>query len=146
MSKERAPTVLMCPAETLRMYNVLCARSKEGNGGEKGRKKTKEAAFSSRTPAFFLAAAIGIINNRAGGTKREGMRAELTRREFIVNHTSFTPFSQLLKSKYELKTEQEIIDKLLEFQEFGIRELYDEYHKTGKIDFLRFYRDAKAHL
>jgi hypothetical protein len=143
MSKERAPIVLLCTAEAFRMYNTFCAGAKEETGQEKKRKKAKETVFSSRTPAFFLAAAIGIINDKTGEVKKEKM---LTRREFIVNHANYDPFSQLVKSKYDVKTEQEIVDKLLEFQEAGIRELYDEFHKTGTIDFLRIYRDAKSHL
>ncbi len=140
MSKERAAIVLMCSTETFRMYNTLCS---EENEMEKRLKKRKESVFSSRTPAFFLAAAIGVVNNITAEVKKE---KQLTRREYIVNHKSFEPFSQLIKSKYDVKTEQEIIDKLLGFQEAGIRELYDEYHKTGKIDFLRIYRDIKTRL
>lgn len=140
MSKERAATVLMCSTETFRMYNTLCG---EENEVEKRHKKRKESVFSSRTPAFFLAAAIGVVNNITAEVKKE---KQLTRREYIINHKGFEPFSQLIKSRYDVKTEQEIIDKLLEFQEAGIRELYDEYHKTGKIDFLRIYRDVKTRL
>jgi hypothetical protein len=133
----------MCSSEALRMYNVLCAGSKEENDTGEKHKKNKIREFSSRTPAFFLAAAIGIVNDRTGTSSKE---KELTRREYIVEHANFDPFAQLLKSKYNLKSEQEVLDKLLEFQEFGIRELYDELHKSGKIDFLRIYRDAQAQL
>lgn len=140
MSRGRAPIVLMCSIETFRMYNTLCT---EENGEEKRRKKVKESVFSSRTPAFFLAAAIGIVSDKTRAVKKE---KQLTRREYVINHKSFEPFSQLIKSKYDLKTEQEIIDKLLEFQEAGIRELYDEHHKTGEIDFLRIYRDTKTRI
>ncbi|MGA3059000.1 MAG: hypothetical protein ABSD92_01380 [Candidatus Bathyarchaeia archaeon] len=142
MSKDEcaAPAILMCSEEAFRMYTTLCAGAKEEKEDNK-RRKTKEKAFSSRTPAFFLAAAIGIVNEKSFVAKRE---KELTRREYILDHSNFGPFEQLIKSKYDLKTESEIVNKLLEFQEYGIRELYDEYHKLGKINFLRIYRDAKT--
>jgi hypothetical protein len=143
MSKERAPVILMCTVEAFRMYNTLCAGAKDETGQDKERRKAKETIFSSRTPAFFLSAAIGIMNDKTGKVEKE---KELTRREFIVNHSNFDAFSQLIKSKFDLKTEQEVVDKLLEFQEAGIRELYDEYHKIGKIDFLQIYRDAKSRI
>lgn len=138
MARKRAPAIIKCTTETFRMYNAMCS---EDGGRKKKRKKKREWVFSSRTPAFFLGAAIGIINGKTGEVKKE---KELTRREYIVNHKSFEPFAQLIKSKFDLKTEEEIIDKLVAFQEAGIKELYDEYHKTGKIDFLRVYRDAKS--
>jgi len=119
----------------------LCTED-SGQKRKKGARK-REWVFSSRTPAFFLATAIGIVNDKTGEVKRE---KQLTRREYVVNHRCFEPFSQYIKSKFDLKTEQDIIDKLAEFQEAGIRELYDEYHKTGKIDFLRIYRDVKSRL
>ena len=140
MPRTRARAIIMCPTETFRIYNVLCT---EEGGKQRRRTKKREWVFSSRTPAFFLAAAIGIANDKTREAKRE---KQLTRREYVVNHRCFEPFSQLIKSKFDLKTEQEIIDKLVEFQEIGIRELYDEYHKTGKIDFLRIYREVKSRV
>jgi hypothetical protein len=143
VSKEESGyTVLWCSDEVFRMYNLLCAGSREEHEDTKS-KKSKQKEFSSRTPAFFLAAAIGIMNDRVGIVKGE---KQLTRREYIVNHANFAPFAQLLKTKFNLKTDQEILNKLQEFQEVGIRELYDEYHKTGRINFLRIFRDAKARL
>lgn len=139
MSKKRARAIIMVPTETFRIYNTLC--TEEGHKRKRARKR--EWVFSSRTPAFFLAAAIGIVNGKTGEVKRE---KQLTRREYVVNHRNFEAFSQYIKSRFDLKAEQEIIDKLVEFQEAGIRELYDEYHKTGKIDFLRIYRDVKSRL
>ena len=139
MRKTRARAIIMCPTETFRIYNALCTEE----SGRKRRNKKREWVFSSRTPAFFLAAAIGIANDKTREVKKE---KQLTRREYVVNHRCFEPFSQLIKSKFDLRTEQEIIDKLVEFQEAGIRELHDEYHKTGKIDFLRIYRDVKSRV
>ena len=72
-------------------------------------RKAKEAVFSSRTPAFFLAAAIAIVNNKSREIKKE---KQLTRREYIVNHSNFDAFSQLIKSKYGLKAEQDVVEKL----------------------------------
>lgn len=140
MPKMRARSIIWCPTETFRIYNALCT---EDRGQKRKRTKKRALAFSSRTPAFFLGAAIGIANDKTGEVKKE---KQLTRLEYIANHRCFEAFSQLIKSKFNLKTEQEIIDKLVEFQEAGIRELYDEYHKTGKIDFLRIYRDVKSRV
>ena len=139
MREKRARTIIMCPAETFRIYNALCTMEDH----KRKRPKKRDWIFSSRTPAFFLAAAIGIMHGKTGEVKKE---KQLTRREYVVNHRNFEAFSQYIKSRFDLKTEQEIIDKLVEFQEAGIRELYDEYHKTGKIDFLRIYRDVKSRL
>jgi len=140
LREECAPGILTCSDEAFRIYNTLCAGSKE----EKGEKsKKKRAPFSSRTPAFFLAVAMGIVHDKTGVSKKE---KELTRREYITDHTNYKPFEQYIKSKYALKSEFEIVNKMLELQEYGIRELYDEYHKTGKIDFLRIFRDTKARL
>lgn len=145
MSKEEsAPQILMCSDEAFRLYNALCAGAKEGKEQENKRRKSKEKfEFSSRTPAFFLAAALGIVNDMTGVAKKD---KELTRREYILDHPNFGPFKQLLKSRYNLKTEYEIVNKLLEFQEYGIRELYNEYHKTGRIDFLRIFINTKMRL
>jgi hypothetical protein len=140
MRRKHARPIIMCSTETFRMYNALCT---ENSGQKKKRTGKREWVFSSRTPAFFLAAAIGIVNDKTVEGKKE---KQLTRREYIVNHRCFEAFSQLIKSKFNLKTEQETIDKLVGFQEAGIRELHDEYHKTGKIDFLRIYRDVKSRL
>ncbi len=140
MTETRAKMIIMCPTETFRIYNSICTE----NGGKKRRAtKKRECVFSSRTPAFFLAAAIGIASDKTGEVKRE---KQLTRREYVVNHRCFESFSQLIKCKFDLKTEQEIIDKLVEFQEAGIRELHDEYIKTGKVDFLRIYREVKSRI
>lgn len=139
MPKTRARAIIQCSTETFRIYNVLCTEDSR----QKKRGRKREWVFSSRTPAFFLGAAIGIVNEKTGEVRKE---KQLTRREYIVNHRCFEAFSQLMKSRFDLKKEQDIIDKLVEFQEVGIRELYDEYHKTGKIDFLRIYRDVKSQL
>lgn len=134
MSSQR---IILVSKESFRMYNAMCPEE----SGKKKSKKRREWIFSTRTPAFFLAAALGIINVKIKEVKKE---RQLTRREYIVNHKNFEAFNQLLKSKYNLKTEREVIEKLTEFAEAGINDLYDEYHKTGKINFLQIYRNVKS--
>ena len=140
MSEEKASMVLTCSKEAFRIYDVLC-KSEETEG--KRTKKGRENIFSSRTPAFFLAVAIGLLRGKQGFKEKE---KQLTRRDYIINHPNFAPFEQLIKIKYNLKSQKDVVDEMLKFQEMGIRELYDEYHKTGRIDFLRLYRDAKSGL
>jgi len=55
-------------------------------------------------------------------------------------------FEAILKSKFGLTTEQEIIEKIMEFAAYGIEILYNEYHKTGEINFVEMTRDVKKRL
>ena len=118
------------------MYNALCK-------SEEDKKTKKDKIFATRTPAIFLAAAIGINENESKEFDKE---RQLTRREYLIGNENFDAFESVLKSKDELKTEQEIIEKLMEYAAYGIEVLYDEYHKTGKIDFVQITKDVKTNL
>jgi len=133
MSTQR---IITCSTDTFRMFIALC----KSDDDEKDKKTT---IFSTRTPAFFLAAAIGIINNKS---KNYSTDKQLTRREYIIGNENYTAFELLIRARHALKTEQDIITKLAEYAEYGISELYDEYHKTGDIDFVRISRHVKSKI
>jgi hypothetical protein len=104
----------------------------------KGRKSTGEKIFSNNTQAFLVAAAVGIVRNKK---QRPGEdTAQLIRGEYLRKEKQYNHFRQLIKSKFDAKTDHEIADFMVQFSEFGVRELYDEYHKTGDIDFARLSR------
>jgi len=129
-----ATRILYCSKEHFRMYNALCK-------SEEDKKTKKEKIFATRTPAIFLAAAIGINENESKTVDKD---RQLTRREYLVSNENYHAFGSILKSKDGLKTDLEIMEKLMEYAAYGIEVLYDEYHKTGKINFVQITRDIKS--
>lgn len=130
-----APRIIQCSKENFRIYNTLCKSDEDKKSKDK-----KEKIFATRTPAIFLAAAIGIDNNQ---TKQVVRERQLTRREYLIGNENYSVFEAILKSKFSITTEQEIIEKIMEFAAFGIEILYNEYHKTGEINFVEMTRDIK---
>jgi len=133
-----APRIIQCSKEHFRIYNVLCK-----NEDDKSSKDKKDKIFATRTPAIFLAAAIGINDNQTEEVIKE---RQLTRREYLTGNENFESFEAIIKSKFKSSTEQEIVDKIMEFAAYGIEILYEEYHKTGDIDFVRLTKDIKTLL
>jgi hypothetical protein len=133
-----SPRILSCSNDTFKMYNSLCKSDDEKNEEIIGRDKI----FLTRTPAIFLAAAIGTVNiTEPDEIKNE---KQLTRREYILGNPNYKIFETIIKSRHGLKTEHDIVLKIIEYAEYGIKELYEEFHKTGDIDFVRISQQAKA--
>jgi len=118
----------------------MCRRTEEGEvtSESKTRKVGKgggEKVFSNATQAFLVAVAMGIIRNRKERVTED--TAQLIRGEYLRKDKNYNYFKRLIKSKFDAKTDHEIVDLMVQFSEVGVRELYDEYHKTGDIDFVR---------
>jgi len=133
-----SPLILTCSEESFKMYNALCKNDEER---EDDTRLKKVKIFYSRTPAIFLSATIGIINEKSIEIKKD---RQLTRREYILGNPNYDVIKKIIKIKHGLKTEHDIVIKLMEYAEYGINELYQEYHKTGEIDFNRISRQAKS--
>ena len=94
--------------------------------------------FSTISQAFLFAAALGIVTDSKKVTKEK--KHWLTRSEYFASTDRFKAMSQLIKSKFDAKTEREVVDIMIDFAEAGVRELYNEYTKTGEIDMVRISR------
>ena len=121
------------------MFSSMCRRTSHENDelpeqkGTTDKEKEKERPFSSLPQAFLVASAIGIIRNKS--TKPIDS-AQLIRGEYLRKDKNYESFKQLIKSKFNAKTDAEVANMMVQFAEFGITELYDEFHKTGDIDFI----------
>jgi len=111
-----AARIISCSKEHFRMYNAMCKT-------EEDKKSKTVKVFATRTPAIFLAAAIGISDNESKEVDKD---RQLTRREYLVGNENYHVFESILKSKDGLKTEQEIIDRLMEHAAYGIEVVYNE--------------------
>jgi hypothetical protein len=69
---------------------------------------------------------------------------QLLRGEYLRNNRNYTHFAQLIKSLFGSKTDHDVVELMVEFSEVGVRELYDEYHKTGNINFARLSKLSKS--
>jgi hypothetical protein len=146
MGERTLPRIIYVSKEAYRIYRTLCSEpvELEEQGGREisNIEKRKDTPFSSNVPAFFLAAALGIINEKRLQVGED--RAQLLRTEYIVNNDNYKPFRQLIRSKHDVKDDREFLDILVEYSEAGIRELYEIYRKTGKIDFRQLERLVKT--
>lgn len=147
------PTIIEVSKDAYRMYRAMCkGESEEGSNTasqttpakEKERKggRTPSKAFPGYTQAFLVAAALGIVKDKRSNL---GKDAELIRGEYLRNNKNYEVFKQLIKSKCKVKTDNEVVDLMVQFSEFGVRELYDEFHKTGDIDFVRLSKISTSH-
>ncbi len=134
------PTIISVSKDAYRMYRAMCEGPEESQPdpeekSQKRAKKIHERVFSSNTQAFLVAVAIGILRNqkRSLGDSPE----QLIRGEYLRRDKNYEAFRRLIKSKCDVQTEHQIVDLMVQFSEVGVRELYDEYHKTGDIDFVR---------
>lgn len=134
------PTIISVSKSAYRMYRAMCESSEEGEPtarptSPKHARKTPERVFSSNTQAFLVAVAIGILRNKKE-TPSEKLE-QLIRGEYLRRDKNYEAFRRLIKSKYDATTDHEIVDLMIKFSEAGVRELYDEFHKTGDIDFVK---------
>ena len=149
------PTVIEVSKEAYRMYRAMCRGESEeddaiqqpiASTATKKKRITRfpNKVFPGNTQAFLVAASLGIINNKK---ERPGKDTEqLIRGEYLRTNKNYEVFRQLIKSRYKVQTDREIIDLIVEFSEFGVRELYNEFHKTGDIDFVKLSKLGAASL
>jgi hypothetical protein len=122
------------------MFRSMCRGTEESEATSDFQKKRRgksaaEKVFSNATQAFLVAVAIGILRNKKERPTED--TAQLIRGEYLRKDKNYNYFQQLIKSKFEARTDHEIADLMVQFSEVGVRELYDEYHKTGDLDFVR---------
>jgi hypothetical protein len=60
--------IIYVSTESFRIFNAICADEKKAPPKTF---KEKQVIFPTRTPAFFLAAALGIINGKTKTNKKE---------------------------------------------------------------------------
>lgn len=133
------PTTISVSKEAYRMFRSMCKGTDETEVGvaPEPKKKSEVAAekpFSNATQAFLIAVAIGILKNEKA---KPSDSAQLIRGEYLRKDKNYAYFKQLIKSRFGAKTDHDIASLMTQFAEFGVRELYNEYHKIGDIDFIR---------
>ncbi|SRR6266550_5299571 len=134
----KEPAIVFVSREAFRMYKSLSRRTNrpgENDEEEGERIDRKQRPFKDYEQAFFLAAALGIIDESK--MPIEGDKAQLLRTEFLKNDDNFKPMRQLIRSKYDVKDDKEVFELMTQFAEHGIRELHATYQKTGSIDFFQ---------
>ena len=117
-------------SEAVRMFRAM---AKEESNPESDKEPSKP--FSSYVQAFLLATALGVVNESRKTPKEK--KQWIIRGEYLSSTDGYRAIRQLLKSKLNLKTDREVISAMVEYAESGVRELYNEYSKTGDIDFLK---------
>ena len=122
------PKLVNVSVEAYRMFKAMC---REESDDQKDGKK--EAVFDNYGQAFLLSVALGISNSEKLPVGED--RHWLVRSEYIAGY--YEPYRQLLKSKFPASTDEEIVQMMVEFSEAGVRSLFDEFRKTGTIDFAR---------
>lgn len=135
--QQQAPKVIGLSAESAKMFRFIATEEKATPEVSDNTRRS-EKPFDELAKAFLLAAALGIIMNLRKSSK-EGKEGVI-RGEYIYSKAAYKPLCQLLKSKFDVKSDKEVVDLLVEFAEGGVQELYDEYRKTGDIDLLRISR------
>ena len=117
--------------EAYQMMGAMCVKQSQS----KEQKKEEKKIFSSHSQVLYLAAAIGLRN----GKKLESAdkKGELVKLDYLMLNDNWNAFMTLIKAKFDLTNEEEILDLFIQYFESGIRELYREYRKTGQIDFVR---------
>jgi hypothetical protein len=133
------PTIIMVSKTSYRMFSSMCAKTTHENEETASHKtKTQKAGcdkpFSTLTQAFLVAAAIGILQDQR---RKPVDSAQFIRGEYLRRDKNYEYFKQLIKSKFEVKSDADVASLMVQFAEFGVRELYDEFQKTGDIDFVR---------
>ena len=115
------------------MVRAMCGESYSNE--KKIEKKTKEPIFTSHSQLLYLSAALGLIIEKK--LESPDKKAELVRYEYLTSNKNWIPFVTLIKAKFDLTNDKEIVDLFIQYAEAGIRILYNEYRKTGQIDFLQ---------
>jgi hypothetical protein len=121
------------------MFTSMCRRTsreaeEDSQAKEKKEKDVRDKPFSILTQAFLVATALGIVRDEK---LKPVDSAQLIRGDYLRRDKNYECFRQLIKSRYDVKTEAEVADIMVQFAEAGVNELYDEFHKTGEIDFVR---------
>ena len=132
------PTTISVSRNAYRMFTSMCRRTShesEERSEVKGKtRKSGDKPFSSLPQAFLVAVALGIIRDKK---LKPTDLAQLIRGEYLRKDKNYESFKQLIKSKFDAKTELDVVNLMAQFAEFGVTELYDEFHKTGDVDFVR---------
>jgi len=140
------PSLVYVSTESYRMYRAMCKEIKvdeaDKTDSQKLSLKPKELPFSRYVQAYLFAAAIGLRNDRKLSITDK--KRWLIRGEYLSRDANYEKFRQLIKSIHSPLSEAELVGLLTEYAEVGVRELYDEYSKTGKIDFARFSESVEA--
>lgn len=133
------PTTISVSKSAYRMFKSMYKGADESepalDSGKKYRKTVTEKVFSNATQAFLVAVAIGLLKNKKQRNTED--TAQLIRGEYLRKDKNYNYLKQLIKSKFNVCTDHEIVDLMIQFSEVGVRELYEEFHKTGDIDFVR---------
>jgi hypothetical protein len=114
------------------MFKAMCQEENDEKPNAK-----KEAVFDNYGQAFLLSIAIGISHDQKLPVGDD--RHWLVRAEYIAGY--YEPYRQLLKSMFPHSTDEQIVQMMVEFSEAGVRSLFEEFRKTGTIDFARLSTD-----
>lgn len=121
------------------MFSSMCRSTAHGSEEisktkTKNVKNVRDKPFSILTQAFLIAVAIGLQSDRK---LKPYDSAQLIRGESLRRDKNYDSFKQLIKAKFGAKTDSDVVNLMVQFAEFGVKELYNEFHKTGDIDFIR---------
>lgn len=136
---DRMPSLVYVSPESYRMFKAMCKEEKvDEEKDEKAEtvKRPKDLPFTRYVQAFLFAAAIGIGKGDRippGEKKRWVIRGEYLNRE-----VNYGKFKQLLKSLHNPRTEAELVGILAEYAEAGVKDVYNEFSTTGRVNFLRY--------
>lgn len=132
------PTTINVSKNAYRMFTSMCKRTSHDDDNQQEKEKvvkdSREKPFSILPQAFLVAVAIGIIHDKK---LKPSDSAQLIRGESLRRDKSYEPFKQLIKSKYDAKNDSDVANLMAQFAEYGVTELYNEFHKTGTLDFIR---------
>jgi hypothetical protein len=138
MIEPSAPIAVRGSKDGFRMLKSMCQTGSEENEDPTERSERKERPFTTYVQAFFLGVALGLRNNaKMQAQEEKSPMTEWIRTEFLRSSKNFNPFRQLVKSKFDVKDDREVLELMVQFAESGLRELYDVYQKTGSIDFFQ---------
>ena len=133
------PSLVYVSPDAYRMFKAMCKEEKvdeEKEGETSATKKPKDLPFTRYVQAFLFAAAIGVGTGERtppGDKKRWVIRGEYLNRE-----VNYGKFKQLIKSLHNPSSEAELVGILAEYAEAGVRDVYNEFNTTGKINFIRY--------
>jgi hypothetical protein len=97
---------------------------KEGKGDFK--------PFGQQIDVFVFSLAIGVITRDLAEAKFDQMISIL---DTYVNRDPYGIFPLVIKSMYPEAGEAEIGHLMMQFAEGGLRTIYNEFKKSGRIDF-----------
>ncbi len=145
---DRMPSLVYVSPEAYRKFKAMCKEEKVDEEKEDSSetvesvKRPKDLPFTRYVQAFLFAAAIGIGKGERlppGEKKRWVIRGEYLNREI-----NYGKFKQLIKSLHNPATEPELVGILAEYAEAGVQDVFDEFHTTGKVNFMKYAQNANA--